>query len=54
MRDPTAPFDDGYDICDPQATRRAGKKSTRATIPVSHRPAEGMRLYSLASEFRRC
>ena len=40
---PPTPFDDGYDVCGPKATR-VGKKSARTTVPVLHRPAEGVRL----------
>ena len=40
---PPTPFDDGYDVCGPKATR-VGKESARTTVPVFHRPAEGIRL----------
>ena len=40
---PPTPFDDGYDVCGPKATR-VGKESARATVPVLHRPAKGIRL----------
>ena len=43
MRVPSTPFDDGYDVRGPKATR-VGKGSARTTVPVFHRPAEGMRL----------
>ena len=43
MRVPPTPFDDGCDVCGPKATR-AGKESARTTVPVLHRPAEGIRL----------
>ena len=33
MQLPPALFDDGYDVCGPQATR-GGKKITCATVPV--------------------
>ena len=42
MRVPPAPLDDGYYVCDPQATR-VGKESARAAVHVFHRPAEGIR-----------
>ena len=37
------PFDDGYDVRGPKATR-VGKESARTTVPVFHRPADGIRL----------
>ena len=37
------PFDEGYDFCCPKATR-VGKETARTTVPVFHRPAEGIRL----------
>ena len=37
------PFDDGYDVRGPKATR-AGKKSAHTAVSVFHRPAEGIRL----------
>ena len=40
---PPTPFDDGYDVCGPKATS-VGKESARATVPVLHRPAKGIRL----------
>ena len=40
---PTTPFDDGYDVRGPKTTR-IGKESARTTVPVFHRPAEGIRL----------
>ena len=39
MRVPPTSFDDGYDVRGPKAT-----KSARTTVPVFHRPAEGIRL----------
>ena len=40
---PPTPFDDGYGVCGPKATR-VGKESARTTVPVLHRPAKGIRL----------
>ena len=40
---PPTPFDDGHDVCGLKATR-VGKESARITVPVLHRPAEGIRL----------
>ena len=40
---PPIPFDDGYEVCGPKATR-VGKESSRTTVHVPHRPAEGTRL----------
>ena len=40
---PPTPFDDGYDVCGSKATR-VGKESARTTVPVFHRPVEGIRL----------
>ena len=40
---PPTPFDDGYDVRGPKATR-IGKKSARTTVPVLRRSAEGIRL----------
>ena len=40
---PPTPFDDGYDVYGPKATR-IGKESARTTVPVLHRPAKGIRL----------
>ena len=44
MRVPTAPFDGGYDVHGTQ-TGRAGSESERATVPVFHQTAEGIRLF---------
>ena len=43
MRVPPTPFDDGYHVWGPKATR-VGKESVRTAVPVFHRPAEGIRL----------
>ena len=40
---PPTPFDDGYDVRGPKVTR-VGKENARTTVPVLHRPAEGIRL----------
>ena len=40
---PPTPFDDGYDVCGPKATR-VEKESARTTVPLPHRPAKGIRL----------
>ena len=46
MRAPPTAFDNEYDVRGPKATR-VGKESTRPTVPVFHRPAEGIRLSRL-------
>ena len=38
-----ASFDDGYDVGGSEITR-AGKECARITIPVVHRPTEGLRI----------
>ena len=43
MRVPPTPFDDGYDVHGPNATK-FGKESARITVSVFCRPAEGIRL----------
>ena len=43
MRVPPTPFDDGYDVHGPKATR-VGKESARTTVSVFRRPAEDLRL----------
>ena len=62
MRVPPTPFDDGYDVRGPKATR-VGKESARTTVPMFHRPATERHTtqstthffgrYSLALEYRR-
>ena len=43
MRVPPAPFDNGYDVRSPKVTR-IGKESARTSVPMFHRPAEGVRI----------
>ena len=40
---PPTSFDDVYDVCGPNVIK-VGRKSARTTVPVPHRPAEGIRL----------